>query len=338
MGIRTSQEYLDGLNDGRRVYYQGQLVPSVTQHSELGLAARHAALDYDLAERRDLEDIAIWHDEDGHRWSAFYRIPTSPTDLLIRSRLIELGTAEGGTLVLLIKEIGTDALFALLRVLRRAQDTAGLQRLESFYRECRDHDYALGVAQTDVKGNRSKRPGEQKDPDMYLRVVRETSDGIVVRGAEIHTSCSPYADYILVIPSRTMKAGDEQGSMAFALPVATPGLTLYASDFLDHSADSFTQPISFRHRMVETLTVFDDVFVPWERGFFANRPDLAGATALAFGDFHRFTAVSYKLPLVDALLGCGISVAQANGIDRASHVREKLPWLAGYAETIRALT
>jgi aromatic ring hydroxylase len=90
--------------------------------------------------------------------------------------------------------------------------------------------------------------------------------------------------------------------------------------------------------MVETLTVFDDVFVPWERVFFHNRPDLASATALTFVEFHRFTAVSYKLPLVDALVGAGIAAAQANGIQRAGHVRDKLTWLAGYAETVRGLT
>ena len=90
--------------------------------------------------------------------------------------------------------------------------------------------------------------------------------------------------------------------------------------------------------MIETLTVFDDVFVPWERVFFAKRPDLAGATALTFVEFHRFTAVSYKLPLLDALVGAAIAVAKANGIDRAGHVRDKLTWLGGYAETVRGLT
>jgi 4-hydroxybutyryl-CoA dehydratase/vinylacetyl-CoA-Delta-isomerase len=55
-------------------------------------------------------------------------------------------------------------------------------------------------------------------------------------------------------------------------------------------------------------------------------------------EFHRFTAVSYKLPLLDALVGLGIAIAQANGIEKAGHVRDKLTWLCGYAETVRALT
>ena len=46
------------------------------------------------------------------------------------------------------------------------------------------------AAVTDVKGDRSKRPADQDDPDLYLRVVERRADGIVVRGAKAHTSGS----------------------------------------------------------------------------------------------------------------------------------------------------
>jgi 4-hydroxybutyryl-CoA dehydratase/vinylacetyl-CoA-Delta-isomerase len=142
---------------------------------------------------------------------------------------------------------------------------------------------------------------------------------------------------VIVLPSRSMGSGDEAWSVAFAVPADTRGLRMYTSDFL-HGSDSFTRPISTEHKMVETLTVFDDVFVPWERVFFHDRADLAGSVALKFVEYHRFTAVSYKLPLVDALVGAGFAIAKANGIERAGHVRDKLTWLAGYAENVRALT
>jgi 4-hydroxybutyryl-CoA dehydratase/vinylacetyl-CoA-Delta-isomerase len=337
MGLRTPAQFLDGLRDGREVYYRGQRVPVVTEHPELGVAARHAAIDFRLAEDPKTRELAVCH-EGSEKYSAYYKIPRGAGDLLARSKLVELGTAEGATLVLLVKEIGTDALLALRRVLSRNKEARGLERLEAFYKNCRDHDLALAVAQTDVKGDRSKRPSEQADPDLYVHVVEKRADGIVVRGAKVHTSCTPYVDEVIVLPSRSMGAGDEAWSMAFAVPTGTKGLRLYASDFLHGTEDSFTRPISTKHKMIETLTVFDDVFVPWERVFFEGRPDLAGAAALTFVEFHRFTAVSYKLPLLDALVGAAIAVAKANGIDRAGHVREKLTWLGGYAETVRGLT
>ena len=337
MALRTSAQFLAGLRDTREVYYRGQRVPCVVDHSELGVAARHASIDYELAHDPKLRELAVYG-EGSDEYSSYYRVPRDAEDLRSRSKLIEAGTAAGATLVLLIKEIGTDALFALQRVLRRNGDADGLQRVDAFYRRCRDKDLAMAVAQTDAKGDRSKRPSEQSDPDMYVRVVEKRADGIVVCGAKVHTSCTPYVDEVIVLPGRSMGPGDESWSLAFAIPVATPGLRLYASDYLHGTDDPFTRPISTTHKMVETLTVFDHVFVPWERVFYVDRPDLAGATALTFVEFHRFTAVSYKLPLLDALVGAGIVVAKANGIDRAGHVRDKLTWLSGYAETVRGLT
>ena len=310
MALRTSEQFLDGLRDGREVYYRGQRVPVVTEHPELGVAARHAAIDFQLALDPKSRDHAVYCDGT-EEYSVLYKIPRDANDLLARSKVIELGTTAGATLVLLVKEIGTDALLALRRVLGRFRDAKGLERLEAFYRHCRDGDVALAVAQTDAKGDRSKRPSEQTDPDVYVRVVEKRSDGIIVRGAKVHTSCTPYVDEVIVLPSRSMGAGEEDWSMAFAIPTATKGLRLYASDFLHGTEDPFTRPISTKHKMIETLTVFDDVFVPWERVFFEGRPDLAAATALSFVEFHRFTAVSYKLPLLDALVGAGIAVAQS---------------------------
>ena len=336
MALRTAKQFLQGLRDGREVYYRGERVEDVTLHAELGVAARHAAIDFQLAEDPRYKDIAV-QCERGEEYSAYYRIPRHTRDLLDRTKLIELGTELGATLVILIKEIGTDALFALKRVLTRKHEAQGMKRLEAFYLSCREKDLALAVAQTDVKGDRSKRPSEQRDPDLYVRVAEVRSGGIVVRGAKVHTSCTPYVDEVIVLPSRSMTAGDEPWSVAFAVPAATAGLRMYTSDFLHGSNEPFTHPISTEHKMVETLTVFDNVFVPWERVFFHDRPDLAGAAALAFVEFHRYTAVSYKLPLLDALVGLGITIAQANGIEKAGHVRDKLTWLGGYAETVRGL-
>ncbi len=336
MGLRSAEQFFAGLRDNREVYYRGQRVKSVLDHSELGVAARHAAIDFELAESPKYRDLAV-HREGSEEYSAYYRVPRNANDLLSRSKLIEAGTAEGATLVLLIKEIGTDALFALKRVLGRSGDAKGIERVEAFCRRCRDNDLALAVAQTDVKGDRGKRPSEQSDPDMYVRLVEKRADGIVVNGAKVHTSCTPYVDEVIVLPSRSMGPGDEPWSLAFAVPAATPGLRLYCSDYLHGTDDPFTRPVSTNHKMIETLTVFDNVFVPWDRVFFADRPDLAGASALTFVEFHRFTAVCYKLPLLDAMMGAAIIVAKANGIDRAGHVRDKLTWLGGYAETVRGL-
>jgi aromatic ring hydroxylase len=189
-----------------------------------------------------------------------------------------------------------------------------------------------------VKGDRSKPPHAQDDDDLYVRVVDEQRDGIVVRGAKCHTSVSMNANEIVVLPTRAMGPDDTDYAVAFAVPVDSPGLSLYVSAYGGGPRPEFEFPISSKHAMVESLTVFDDVFVPWNRVFACREPQLAGPIALAFVEYHRFTAVSYKLPLVDALVGTAALISDMNGVAHAAHVRDKLAQLIAYAETVRALT
>jgi aromatic ring hydroxylase len=213
-------------------------------------------------------------------------------------------------------------------------------RVRAFHDHCRVNDLAVAVAQTDVKGDRSLGPAAQSDPDLYVHIVERRSDGIVVRGAKAHTSVSTNANELIVLPTRALTEADRDYAVSFAVPIATPGLVLLASAY-DSSAPGSSpreHPISARHKMMETTTVFDNVFVPWERVFLAGEYEFAGPLALAFVEHHRFTAISYKLPLVDALVGSALMMADMNGTAKAGHVREKLVQLISYAETLRALT
>ncbi len=341
MALRSPEQYKDSLRDDRSVYFRGQRVDDVTRHPVLGVAVNHAAIDFAMAEEPAFRDLAVVDGPNGP-YSRYYKIPESADDLLKRSALIEQATALGRTLVILIKEIGTDALFGLHLVAKQMDRTLGTAyypRVHAFYEQCRDHDLALAVAQTDVKGDRSKGPADQPNPDAYLRVVEERPDGIVVRGAKTHTSNTTHVNEVIVLPTRAMGERDADYAVAFAVPVGTPGLTLVASPFGSHAEkkDPFEFPITARHKMVETTTLFDDVFVPRERVFLCKEWQYAGPVALGFVEFHRFTAISYKLPLVDALVGAAQLLADYNGIARAPHVRDKLIRLISYAETLRAL-
>jgi 4-hydroxybutyryl-CoA dehydratase/vinylacetyl-CoA-Delta-isomerase len=335
MPLRSAEEYRESLRDGRTVYYKGERVADVTLQPELRIGVELAMLDYAMGHDPEHRDVAVVKDpESGEEISALYRIPRSQDDLLARSRLIELGTELGFTFPPLIKEIGTDALFGLQRVLGGEE----LERVRAFYRRCASQDLALCVAQTDVKGDRSLGPTAQEDPDLYLRVVDRSAEGIVVRGAKAHTSASANSNELIVLPTRALGPDEGDYALAFSVPVASPGLSLYVSAFSGGERNEFEHPLSWKAKMLESLTVFDDVFVPWERVFLCGQPRLAGPVALAFVDYHRFTAVSYKLPLLDALVGAAASISEMNGVARASHIRDKLTHLVHYSETVRALT
>lgn len=340
MGLRTPAQYRDSLRDGRRVIFRGQAVADVTAHPVIQTAVEHAALDYRMAHDPDWADLAVVDTPVGPI-SRYYHIPQNADDLLRRSRLIEESTRLGGTVVCLIHEIGTDALFGLLHTTTQMDaelGTAYHARVREFYEHAAREDLALAVAQTDVKGDRRRGPSDQVHPDYYLHIVERRSDGIVVRGAKVHTSVSVNSNELIVLPTRAMKEADRDYAVAFAVPMNTPGVTLVASPYDSAPANAFERPLSAQHKMIETTTIFDQVFVPWERVFMAGEWQFAGALAHAFVRFHRFTAVSYKLPLVDLLAGGAMLMAQYNGITGAGHVKEKLARLAAYAGLVRALT
>src|SRR6266480_367095 len=167
MPLTSASDYVTSLRDSRAVWYRGRRIADVTEEPDLRVAIDHAALDYEVGHDPQYRDLAVAKDPDtGQEFSAFYRIPRSPEELLARAELIETVTALGGTMVTLVKEIGSDALFALLRVL----DGEARSRALAFYRRCVEGDLAVAVAQTDVKGDRSRPPHAQDDPDLYVRV------------------------------------------------------------------------------------------------------------------------------------------------------------------------
>jgi 4-hydroxybutyryl-CoA dehydratase / vinylacetyl-CoA-Delta-isomerase len=332
--LRSPQEYRESLRDGRRVYFRGERVEDVTTHPVMRTGVDLAALDYEMALSEDHREAAVAPEG----CNRYFQVPRTAEDLLVRSELIEAGTRVGRTMVLLVKEIGTDALFALLAMRERLGEPYAA-RIEAFYEYVRREDLTMCVGQTDFKGDRAVGPAQQANPDAYLRIVERRADGIVVRGAKVHTSASINTNELIVLPTHAMRADEADYAVSFAVPLNTPGLTLVASPFLSKDDKLEAEyPITAGRKVVETCTLFDDVFVPWERVFMAGEHELAGDLARGFVEFHRFTAISYKLPLVDALVGSALLAARVNGLERAGHVRDKLSWLISYAETLRALT
>jgi len=339
--LRTPEAYRQGLQDHREVYYRGRKVDDVTTHAALGRGATHTALDYHLAEDPAYRPLLVVDEGEGAPFARYFHIPRTAEDLRRRNELIETVTREGNSFVPLVKEIGTDALFALMIVAAQVDRSAGtsyLRRIEEFYRHCRDHDLAMAVAQTDVKGDRSLRPHEQREPDTYVHVVERRPDGIVVRGAKAHTTNAVYADEIIVLPTRALTKDDAPWAVAFAVPAATRGVRMLASPRGFSATSRFDNPLSARYKTVESLTVFEDVFVPMERVFLLGEWPAAGVLAKTFVEFHRFTAVSYKPPLLELLVGVSALLADYNGIAGAGHVRDKLVSLVMYLETVRGLT
>jgi len=338
--MRSPKEYLESLVDGREVYYRGKRVRDITKHQYLSLAAEHAAGLYRLQRDPDFKPSPMTV-VNGRKISTYYKLCMTPQDLLTRSRLIEENTRAGSGVFNIVQAIGSDAIMALMIVSKsldaRDPSKGYFHRVSKFHEYVAKNDLALAVAQTDVKGDRMLRPSEQADKDLYLHVVKSNKEGIVVRGAKAHTTQAIVSDEVVVLPTRAMTDADRDYAVAFSVPTNTRGLKLIARPLVE--AESAMTPeegmISAKNIEVESLTIFDDVFVPIDRVFVLREWETAGILANLFGLYHRFTALSYRQVIAETLLGAAKMMAEQNGTDGASHVREKLAHLIMYREQSR---
>ena len=328
--VRSKDKYLEDISRRRaEIYFRGRKISSVLEDEDLKYAAFHTARLYEYPGRTYFDEGLK------AEVSRYYKIPRGSEDLLDRHRLIYDNTLFGYGLFNISQAIGSDALFALLIVSKKVDRKYGTDyysRVWKYYEYLAREDLTAAVAQTDVKGHRKKRPAEQPDPDLYLRVVEARSDGMVVRGAKAHTTHSVAVDEIIVLPTRAMTVNDKNYAVAFAVPVDTPGVKLIVRE-----TGRVSRTYLGRKEGVEpeTLTVFDDVFVPWDRVFMFGEYDFAGLLAVTFATYHRFTAVSYRAALANLYLGAAVKMAEANGVLDAKHIRDDILEIVIYKEIQR---
>ncbi|MGB4182456.1 MAG: 4-hydroxyphenylacetate 3-hydroxylase C-terminal domain-containing protein, partial [Dethiobacteria bacterium] len=192
-------------------------------------------------------------------------------------------------------------------------------------------------AMTDPKGDRSKRPHEQADPDLYLRIVSQNSGGITVRGAKCHQTGALNSHYLIVMPTLAMREEDRDYAVSFAVEADAPGIIYILGRQPSDTRKMEPQPAdrgNLYYGGQECLIVFDDLFVPWERVFMCNEYRYSGRLVERFAGYHRQSYGGCKVGVGDILIGAAAALAEYQGIDRASHIRDKLVEMIHLNETL----
>lgn len=341
MGLKSVQQYKDGLNDGRVVYYKGQRVENVAAHPDIGVCVDTMAVDYEMAERAEYRDLAVVHDAElGEEISRYYHVPKDGDDLLKHFDLIVAATRLGDGFIPLAHDIGADALNAISITANTLGNKDYIARIEAYRKYLKQNDLAVAAAVTDVKGDRMLRPSDpkQRHGDYYVRVVDKNGQGIIVRGAKIHITGAAYANELFVVPCRAMTDGDADYAVAFATPVNAKGIRQVCRPFHAHITPlefPNTRPVRVH---TDSLIIFDDVFVPWERVFLCGEWKAAATMVYNFALMHRRTGCAYRIPMSEQLLGVAQAIAEYNGVADAPHVREKITDIVIYLETLRSLS
>ena len=350
--LMTGADYRESLRRYQpRVFVDGRRVDSVADERAFQPGINALALTYDFAHEARYAPImtALQHTS-GKRVNRLTHINTSAGDLLNKLEAVRLICQETGCAQ---RYLTQDALNAIGQVSARIDDAHGRAagqgeatgRYLDYLHRVQDHDLTLGVAMTDAKGDRSQRPHQQANRDSYLHIVERNvvqngQRGIVISGAKAIVTAAPYVHELLVMPSRNMTEADADFAVCCAVPIDAPGLTIVArpagrpGEKLEHGDALFSR----KYGQSTGVCLFERVFVPMERVFYAGDWEHSGHLTYSYATHHRHTCIAARAGFGDLLIGAGALMCEANGFDPGaeSHLREQMVELITLTEGIYA--
>jgi len=337
--IRTGEEYRASIRDGREVWIDGERVADVPSHPAVKPLVDIRARIYDLAHEPATQEVMTWLDPaTGERCAVGPRLPRTREDWHAKRRAVDAVLDEIGGVVTRVGDETVGELWSLYdgQDVLNAIDPSFSANIHRHVRRAETADPFHVSANTDPKGDRSKRPQEQ-DPDMLLHVVRETDGGIVVRGAKFETAAA-YANQAFVKPT-IANWGDSALSdyaVGFIVPMGAPGMKHICRSGFAGRAAAEDYPLANRFDEIDTLIVFDDVFVPWEDVLFYRHTEAAAYIRATLHRYSAFAFVQRILRYADFLIGAAVLNARQTGLEKQQAVQEKLATLAVYREGINA--
>ncbi len=335
--MRTSQEYLERLAGMRKnIYLDGEVIGR--DHPKVVHASKAIQLTFDLAEDPAFTKwLKTTSHISGKPINRFTHIHQSSEDLLMKQEMTRVLCQRVGGCIQ--RCMGTDVMNGLSVATKNADIKYGTnyhERWLKYLEYFQENDLVGACSQTDAKGDRSLRPGQQPDPDMYVHVVERRPDGVVVRGAKLHNTMAPYADELIVIPTRALGKDEKDYAIAFAIPADTEGVYLIGREAFSPKREEGMEAPYYDLGDIESFTVFDNVFVPNERIFINGETEFGGEVALLFALFHRHSYCGCKPGIGDVLMGTTALLADYNGVEKTGHTREKLADMISVAELVYA--
>ncbi len=341
--IRTKEDYLKSLKDLKHVvYYKGKRVEDVTTHPAFLPHINAAAKTYELALLPEHEDLMTATSHlTGKKINRFTHIHQSRDDLIKKVQMLRLISHETGSCYQ--RCVGFDAMNALYSTTYEIDEKHGTDyhdRLKKFILRVQDQNLMVVGSMTDPKGDRSKSPSQQADPDLFTRVVKKTEEGVVFRGAKAHQTGAVNSHEMLIMPTQALRPEDKDYAIACAVPVNAPGVKMIFGRQTNEER-KFEDGIDAgnpEYGLVggEALIILEDVFVPWDRIFMCGEYEFAGMLVERFASLHRQNYGGCKGGLTDVLVGATALASDYMGTSSASHVKDKLAEMTHLAETIYA--
>jgi 4-hydroxybutyryl-CoA dehydratase/vinylacetyl-CoA-Delta-isomerase len=338
MAIKTFDEYLASLRKLKPVVYMfGEKIENPIDHPRIRKGINATGATYELANSDKHRDLMTTVSPfTGEPINRFTLPPQSIQDLVMRVKANRVLGGHVGTCHQ--RCTGLDCLCTLSIVtydIDKKYGTRYYDRFINFLKYMQANDFTANAAVTDVKGDRNLSPHEQPDKDMYLRVVDETKEGIVVKGAKVHQTGSLSCHEVIVLPTRALQKGDEEYAVAFAVPSDTKGLIhVVGRNSMDTRELEGVDCGNVRYNKYCPTLIFNEVLVPWERVFMFKEVEFAAEMVSRFSAYHRQSHGGCKSGKIDAMTGAALMMMEYNGTAKVGHHKEKVINMIHMAETL----
>ena len=335
--IRTGDDYRASIRDGRDVWINGERVEDVPSHPAFKPAVDIRARIYDMQHDPATGDV-MTYEEGGDHFAIGLRLPYEQNDWENKRRAVDLVMHDAGGVVTRMGDETIGEMWSLWdgKDILNEIDPRFAENIERHIHEAIKHDPFHVSANTDPKGDRSKRPQDQ-DPDMLVHVVRETDAGIVIRGAKYETAAA-YSNQAFLKPT-IANWGDAKLSdyaLGCIVRMNAPGVKHICRTGFAGRVPADDYPLSNRVDEIDTLMILDDVLVPWEDVLFYQHTRAAAFIRTTLHRYSAFPFIQRTLSFADLLIGAALWNVRQTGLDKQQAVQEKLSELAVWREGINA--
>ena len=339
MTLKTPEEYLESIKRDVDLYVLGEKIKDFWNHPIIKPSINTVMKIYELAQVDEYKDLLTTKSHlSGAIINRFTHIHQSTEDLIKKIQMQRLiGQKTGCCFQRCVGYDAANSLYSITYEIDKKYNTNYHERFKKYWIEVQSQDLMVDGAMTDPKGNRSKRPNQQSDPDMYLRIVEENDEGIVVRGAKIHQTGFLNSHRAIIMPTLALRSGENEYAVSFGVNTNAKGITMiYGRQSCDtRKMENNKLDIgNFKYGGQEIFVIFDDVFVPNEQIFMKGEIEFTGELVNRFAGFHRQSYGGCKVGVGDTLIGATSLIAEYNGVDKVSHIQDKIIEMIHLNETL----
>jgi 4-hydroxyphenylacetate 3-monooxygenase len=336
MPIKTGQQYVDSLRDGRKLHIDGKVVTDVTAYAPLqGIIGTIAQLHDDQHDPRFHDILTYASPTTGERVSKTYLEAKTHDELRQLAGCFHLRAQRTfgmmGRLTDFMSGFLVDNAVAL-RLMGRDEAAA---RAQALVEHCRETDAQVTHALIDPQSDRSTLDA----PAQAVQRVEKTADGIVVSGCRMLSTLAPVSNECYVGPYYPRKPGEDRFTLAFVVPMNAPGLTTIARESFHHGHGRFDRPLSSRFDEGDAILMFDKVFVPNERVVIDGDLEAYNNLLRVRPGYTSIQACTRSTMKLRFLAGLATAIARANGRDKLPRFQAaigELMALVAIAEGIRS--